>query len=123
MRLGTIPISSLQAFGNDVNRTFAVSAGHLPALCALLSPQGGLRVPEDLSVITLDSSPWSEAFEPALSVVSQPVRELGAIAASMLIERINGLSEPAREIQLPSTLMARDLTIPLGDRALTSSRL
>lgn len=70
--LGTIPISSLQVLGNDVNHTFAVAVGHLPALCAPLSPQDGLRVPEDLSVITFDSSPWSEAFEPALSVVSQP---------------------------------------------------
>lgn len=31
--------------------------------------------------------------------------------ASMLIERVNGLKDPAREVQLPGTLVARESTV------------
>lgn len=66
--------------------TAILATDSLVALSALSAPRkAGLRVPEDLSVITFDSSPWSEAFAPAPSVVSRPV--LGSTAACMLIER------------------------------------
>jgi LacI family transcriptional regulator len=93
--------------------TAILATDSLVALATLAAARkAGLTVPGDLSLITFDSSPWGEAFTPALSVVSQPVRDLGAIATRMAIERINGLSDPAREIQLPSTLIARESTAP-----------
>lgn len=70
----------------------------------------GLTVPDDVSIVAFDNSPWSEAYFPALTVVAQPVRELGATATRMLVERIGGLSDPPREAQLPSTLVVRDST-------------
>lgn len=109
----TFPISDAATarFEKD-GPTAVLATDSLVALSALAAARNaGLRIPDDLSVITFDSSPWSEAFEPALSVVSQPVRELGTLAAQMVIQRVNGLDDPAREVQLPSTLIARRSTL------------
>ena len=76
--------------------------------------KAGLRIPDDLSIVTFDNSPWGEAFAPALSVVSQPVRELGAAATRMVIERIEGLSEPPREVRLPGRLIVRESSTRFG---------
>lgn len=108
----TLPVSdaAISRFRKDPP-TAILATDSLVALSTLAAARhAGLVVPEDLSVITFDSSPWSEAFSPALSVVSQPVRELGSAAARMAIERINGLSDPPRETQLPSTLIQREST-------------
>lgn len=110
----TLPVSdsAVARFATDPP-TAILATDSLVALSALAAARrAGLRVPQDLSVITFDSSPWSEAFTPALSVVSQPVRELGSTAARMLIERVTGSLEPAREIQLPGALVARESTAP-----------
>lgn len=112
----TLPASDELAARFAVDPPTAILAtDSLVALSALSAARSaGLRVPEDLSVVTFDSSPWSEAFTPALSVVSQPVRELGATAATMLIDRVNGLNSPAREVQLPGTLVVRESSVSRG---------
>jgi LacI family transcriptional regulator len=99
------------------NRPTAVLAtDSLVALSTLSAARrAGLRVPDDLSLITFDNSPWSEAFSPALSVVSQPVSELGATATRLLIERAQGYAGPPREIQLQSELIERESTKPLAE--------
>jgi LacI family transcriptional regulator len=108
----TMPVSdaSVARFRGDTP-TAILATDSLVALATLAAARrAGLTVPGDLSLVTFDSSPWGEAFSPALSVVSQPVRELGAMATRMAIERTQGLSDPAREIQLPSTLVEREST-------------
>lgn len=117
----TLPASDEAAARFESDPPTAILAtDSLVALSALTAARrAGLRVPEDLSIITFDSSPWSEAFTPALSVVSQPVHDLGSTAAGMLIERVNGLRDPAREVQLPGTLVARESTLDIRERTLS----
>lgn len=50
----------------------------------------GLRVPQDLSIVVFDESPWCKVTSPQLSVVAQPVYEIGACAARELIKAIRG---------------------------------
>ena len=45
----------------------------------------GLRVPEDISFVMYDDFPWTELMTPALTVVAQPVYEMGREAARRLI--------------------------------------
>lgn len=108
----TIPASETGvARFRDAPPTAILATDSLVALATLAAARkAGLTVPEDLSIITFDSSPWGEAFAPALSVISQPVRKLGSTAARMVIERIQGLDAPPREVQLPSSLIAREST-------------
>ncbi|WP_091227322.1 LacI family DNA-binding transcriptional regulator [Microbacterium sp. 3J1] len=50
----------------------------------------GLRIPQDLSIVSFDDSPWAEVHEPAITTVRQPLRALGENAANLLLARIAG---------------------------------
>jgi DNA-binding LacI/PurR family transcriptional regulator len=50
--------------------------------------RAGRRVPEDIAVVGFDNVPLSEVFEPALTTIAQPMFELGAAAARLLLERL-----------------------------------
>jgi DNA-binding LacI/PurR family transcriptional regulator len=50
--------------------------------------RAGRRVPEDIAVVGFDNIPLSEVFEPALTTIAQPMFELGAAAARLLLERL-----------------------------------
>lgn len=72
----------------------------------------GLRVPEDLSLVGFDDLPWADAFAPRLTVVAQPVVELGARALRMLHERIEEPALPSRRVRLEPTLVRRESVAP-----------
>jgi LacI family repressor for deo operon, udp, cdd, tsx, nupC, and nupG len=68
--------------------------------------RAGRRVPDDIAVIGFDDLPLSSVFEPALTTVSQPMRELGAQAAEILLGRLKGERPASRT--LPHQLVVRD---------------
>jgi LacI family transcriptional regulator/LacI family repressor for deo operon, udp, cdd, tsx, nupC, and nupG len=49
----------------------------------------GLRVPEDIAVVGFSNDFLSGLIDPPLTTVSQPVKEMGRIAAQLLIDQIN----------------------------------
>jgi LacI family transcriptional regulator len=51
--------------------------------------QAGLHVPQEMSVTGFDNIVYSNFTRPPLSTIDQPKRELGAKAASMMLEQIN----------------------------------
>ncbi len=68
----------------------------------------GLRCPEDVSVVSFDGLDLSEMTFPALTSIVQPSYELGAVAAQLLLDRIQGLDTPAQHIVLETKLALRD---------------
>lgn len=54
----------------------------------------GLVCPDDVSVIGMDDLPWAEAFTPALTMVAQPVKQMGEAALRLLFERMDGRDTP-----------------------------
>lgn len=68
--------------------------------------RGGRRVPEDIAVVGFDNVPLAQVFEPSLTTIAQPMHELGAAAAELLLELLAG-GNPAPRI-LPHTLLVRD---------------
>lgn len=60
----------------------------------------GLAIPGDVSVAGFDDAPVAHQIWPALTTVRQPVRELGARAAGMLIGALGG-SEAERSVAAP----------------------
>ncbi|MEV5148120.1 substrate-binding domain-containing protein [Streptomyces sp. NPDC052727] len=66
------------------------------------------RIPGDVSVIGFDDAEWTTLIRPRLSVVSQPVQELGGLAADILIRRINGAAARPRRHTLNTTYIARE---------------
>ncbi|MFL5761116.1 MAG: LacI family DNA-binding transcriptional regulator [Thermomicrobiales bacterium] len=84
---GQIATEHLLASGIGFTAIFAQS--DLLALGAMTAIRArGLRVPEDISIIGYDDIPVASFLDPPLTTVHQPIRELGALAAKLLIESI-----------------------------------
>jgi LacI family transcriptional regulator len=77
----------------------------------------GLRVPEDISILGFDDIPQSEVVRPALTTVRQPLRDMGAIATQMLIEKLNFSDKEITRIELPTELIVRASTMPPKNKA------
>ena len=73
---------------------------------------GGLRVPEDISVVGFDDIPFASMFSPALTTVHCPAVELGRLAAQLLRQKINENINAAFDMKLVSKLIVRDSTMP-----------
>jgi DNA-binding LacI/PurR family transcriptional regulator len=72
----------------------------------------GLRVPEDLSVIGYDDLPVAAWVDPALTTVSQPVRNMAGTATRMLLDLAAGNEVPTSRIDLVTELVVRESTTP-----------
>jgi LacI family transcriptional regulator len=68
----------------------------------------GLRVPEDLSVAGFDDIPSSATRIPTLTTVRQPLREIGRMAALMVVRLANDQQLLSSQIELPTQLIVRD---------------
>jgi LacI family transcriptional regulator len=85
-----------------------VCANDEVALGALLAAEEiGLRVPDDLAVTGWDDVMAARYSRPALTTVRQPMRQLGARAATVLDERINGTRKVPQHDLLPTELVVR----------------
>jgi len=51
--------------------------------------QMGWKIPTDLSIVSFDGAPVCEYSTPPLSTIEQPVEEMGQMAVSLLMERID----------------------------------
>jgi DNA-binding LacI/PurR family transcriptional regulator len=75
----------------------------------------GLRVPEDMSVVSFDDPVSAAHLTPPLTTVRQPVARLGQIAAQRLLQSLQGTaganSLHGAEI-LPTELIIRESTAP-----------
>ncbi|HEX6342361.1 LacI family DNA-binding transcriptional regulator [Umezawaea sp.] len=58
--------------------------------------RAGVRVPEDMSVVTVLDTWVAQAWNPALTTVRLPLRELGRAACGVLIEHLGGT--PLRDL-------------------------
>jgi LacI family transcriptional regulator len=67
----------------------------------------GLRIPSDLALVGFDDLDWTTLVEPPLTVVSQPVGELGRTAGERLLARIHGDTSPPRRVRLRTRLIVR----------------
>jgi LacI family transcriptional regulator len=68
----------------------------------------GLRVPQDVALVSFDDLPEASRLFPFLTVVTQPAYEMGTHAAQLLLSRLYGdTSSPARHVVLPTRLILR----------------
>jgi len=79
--------------------------------------QAGLRVPEDLSVVGFDDLPVARWASPALTTVRQPLADMGATAAAMLLARLDGTPLEQPHVELPTRLCVRATTAPPPGRS------
>ena len=71
----------------------------------------GLRVPEDVALVSFDDIPAAARHQPPLTTVRQPIHQMGAIAAQTLIDQLeNDDTATPRRIILPTELVLRETT-------------
>lgn len=71
--------------------------------CMLALKQAGIRIPEDIAFVGFNNDAVSRVIEPNLSTVNYPGYEMGEVAASNLINHLNGTSN----IQTTNTIILR----------------
>lgn len=72
----------------------------------------GVRVPQQLSVVGFDDSPFAIVVTPNLTTIRQPLHAIGACATTLLIERVRKQAAPddQRVHLLAPELIVRDST-------------
>lgn len=95
------PFTALFAF-NDISAMGAIRALR----------DAGLRVPDDVSVVGFDDIQNAAYQNPGLTTVRQPLREMGRIAAEILLRRINrpGSDLNDKRAAVEPELMVRETT-------------
>lgn len=75
---------------------------------ALRAARGlGLAVPGALGLAGFDNDAWTDLVDPGLTVVEQPVAEIGAQAMRLLFDRLEAPDQPVRKVTLSGRLVAR----------------
>lgn len=72
----------------------------------------GLSIPRDVSLIVFDDADWTSITTPPITVVAQPIYELGAEAARMLLARIQGAPAGWQRKVLSQQLIERGSVAP-----------
>ena len=65
------------------------------------------RIPEEVALIGFDEFPLAGTLRPTLSVIRQPINELGAAAARILFDQIEGDHQPICKITVATELLPR----------------
>ena len=94
------PFTALLAY-NDLSAIGAIAAIR----------ERGLRVPEDISVVGFDDIASAAFQNPSLTTVRQPLRQMGATAARILLDRLNGGTDPG-EVMVKPEFIVRESTCP-----------
>lgn len=70
----------------------------------------GLQIARDIAVAGFDNESWTEIVEPGLTVIEQPVDDIGRNAMLLLSERLKNPELPARKLLLSGRCIARGST-------------
>jgi DNA-binding LacI/PurR family transcriptional regulator len=100
---------AIQLLKRPQRPTAIFCTNNMMALGALEAIQEvGLACPDEISLLGFDDFYWSTLLRPRLTVVRQPAREVGIIAARMLIDHIEGHPTVATPVLLATQLIVRD---------------
>ncbi len=75
--------------------------------------EAGLRIPEDISLISFDNYIYLDYLDPPITRVSQMVDEMGKMAVKLLMDSIQGHRVVKSQIELSPELMLRSSVAPL----------
>jgi DNA-binding LacI/PurR family transcriptional regulator len=109
--LGYVATKKLLAQGRSFSALFAFNdISAMGAIRALV--ESGRRVPQDVSVVGFDDIQNSAFQNPSLTTVRQPLREMGQLAAEILLKRINRPGSEFHHRFVEPELVVRETTGP-----------
>ncbi len=95
-----------------------VAAGDLVMGTLRACAEMGRAVPADVSVISFDDHPFFAHLTPAITVIAQPIEEIGAAAVAMLFELMAGREPQSSAVIVPPRLVERgSCAAPAADGA------
>ena len=74
--------------------------------------RAGVRVPQDVSIVSHDNQPIASRCPVPMTSVSQPTEQIAQAVVSMLLERMEGYGGAPRTITVRGELVARDSVAP-----------
>jgi LacI family transcriptional regulator len=72
--------------------------------------EAGVSVPNQLSVVGFDSTPYCETLRPRLTAVRQPIAEMARIAGDCILSILGGTPPSKKSIVVPCEFDVRDST-------------
>ncbi|MFJ7978041.1 LacI family DNA-binding transcriptional regulator [Peribacillus sp. NPDC096379] len=90
--------------------TAVFCANDLMAIGAIKAlKEAGIKVPEDVAVVGFDDISMAGLYQPSLTTVQQPIKEMGKATVDMLLELILHKDEPiAKKVTFPMKLIVRE---------------
>ena len=76
--------------------------------CLKCLQEHGMKVGRDISLVSFDDSLEAQLNQPAVTVISRPMIEMGHMAAEMLLSILEGKPEPRNRYMMDVTLIRRD---------------
>lgn len=113
--VGYVAMKKLLSSGEKFTALFAFNdVSAIGAIRAL--EESGLRVPADVSVMGFDDIYAAAFHNPALTTIRQPLFEMGSLAATTLLDKLQGLKEPGDlpVLSVEPTLVVRQSTAPIS---------
>ncbi len=119
--LGFAPANELLRRG--VEFTALISYNDISAIGAIRAFMNqGLRVPEDISVVGFDDIQGAAYHNPSLTTIRQPLHEMGAVAARILLQRIRGQATFPDLVPIHPELVIRESSCPPNFRRIRGKR-
>ncbi|SHH54687.1 LacI family DNA-binding transcriptional regulator [Thermosipho atlanticus] len=67
-----------------------------------------VKIPNDISIVSFDDTFWNQIFDPPITCVKQEPKEMGILAAKMLINLLNHKNNLNKRIYLETKLIIRN---------------
>ncbi|HVC80546.1 MAG TPA: LacI family DNA-binding transcriptional regulator [Chloroflexota bacterium] len=104
---------ALRPFLRDDGPTALITTADLEAVEALhFFSEHGLRVPDEVALVTLGDSPLTQLAKPSVTAVLYAIEDYCRYAVDLVIDLIEGKDPPRRQILLPETLIQRESSMP-----------
>ncbi|WP_182266074.1 LacI family DNA-binding transcriptional regulator [Stenotrophomonas maltophilia] len=105
-------IATLDQWLADPSRPEALVASNSLLLMGALKAarSAGLAIPDALALAGFDNERWTELVEPGITVIEQPVEEMGRAAMSLLLERLRAPELPVRRLVMTGRCVVRGST-------------
>ncbi|PIB42047.1 LacI family transcriptional regulator [Pseudomonas sp. 2822-15] len=101
--------ATVQLLALPVPPTAIMAGNNLMTLGAMHALRDArIEVPGQMALVGFDDFDWADFFVPRLTLIAQPVKELGARAVHMLLQRMATPGAPTQSVRLAPSLRRRD---------------
>ena len=100
--------ATIRLFSRSNRPTALFTVDSLMTQGALLGLRSmGLSIPQDVSIVGFDDFNLATFTDPQITVVAQPISEMGPLAARLVLDRLAGKTATPQHVEFPTRLIVR----------------